>query len=94
MELYFYKYRAYQTELFQSPNNPYIIEVFYNDADNSNTGKCFLKIFTNGKKEDLLLHEWSFPCTAEGFYHFRGTQEYINSQIECYSSQKEYLKIT
>ena len=87
------RYKAFPTSSITSPNTPYIAEIFYADANCYNTGKCRLKFFKDGKHQDFQINGWSFSCISQGEYHFRGSYDSVDAEIECCTPQQTYKKI-
>ena len=82
------KYKAFPTNYNISANTSYVVEIFYGEANCYNTGKCSLKLFKDGKHQDLLINGWTFSYMSQGEYHFRGSYDSVDAELDCCTPQQ------
>lgn len=87
------RYKAFPTNSTISLNTPYVVEIFYGEANYYNTGKCSLKLFKDGKHQDLQINGWTFSYMSQGEYHFRGSYDSVDAELDCCTPQQTYKKI-
>lgn len=87
------RYKAFPTNYNISANTSYVVEIFYDEANCYNTGKCSLKLFKDGKHQDLQINGWTFSYMSQGEYHFRGSYDSVDAELDCCTPQQTYKKI-